>query len=88
MRKRFGVICEKAAAIVIILIVGAVFVLAQGSPRVTGVEPAAAKVGASITVHGENLGKGNVTAADFLMPAASGVGPICKSFDIRTIWEN
>ncbi len=29
--------------------------------------------------------KGNVTAADFLMPAASGVGSFCKSSDIRTI---
>ncbi len=28
----------------------------------TGVEPATAKVGASITVTGENLGKGNVVA--------------------------
>jgi len=35
---------------------------AQGSPRVTGVEPITAKIGASVTVVGENLGKGNVTA--------------------------
>jgi spermidine/putrescine-binding protein len=33
---------------------------AQGSPRVTGVEPATVKVGANITVKGENLTKDNV----------------------------
>lgn len=52
-------------------IVGIVVVLAtalvtgvwgQGSPRVTGVDPATAKVGASVTVKGENLQKENVAA--------------------------
>jgi len=33
---------------------------AQGSPRVTGVEPVTVKVGASLTVKGENLTKDNV----------------------------
>ena len=35
-------------------------VWAQGSPRVTGVDPATAKVGGNITVKGENLTKENV----------------------------
>jgi hypothetical protein len=35
---------------------------AQGSPRVTGVEPATVKVGGNITVKGENLTKDNVAA--------------------------
>ena len=35
---------------------------AQGSPRVTGVEPTGGKVGAQVTVTGENLGKANVVA--------------------------
>src|SRR5258708_10756845 len=34
----------------------------QTSPRVTGVEPATAKIGATVTVNGENLGKSNVAA--------------------------
>lgn len=33
---------------------------AQGSPRVTGVDPTTVKVGANITVKGENLTKENV----------------------------
>jgi hypothetical protein len=37
-------------------------VWAQGSPRVTGVDPATAKVGGNITVKGENLTKENVAA--------------------------
>jgi len=35
---------------------------AQGNPRVTGVDPGTAKIGASLTVKGENLGKSNVSA--------------------------
>lgn len=35
---------------------------AQVSPRVTGVEPSASKVGDSVTVTGENLGKDSVSA--------------------------
>ncbi len=45
-------------------------VLAQGAPRLTGVDPGTGKVGASITVSGENLGKANV-AAVFLSDANS-----------------
>jgi hypothetical protein len=37
-------------------------VFAQASPRVTGVEPSASKVGDSVTVTGENLGKDSVSA--------------------------
>ena len=36
---------------------------AQGSPRVTGVEPTTGKVGSQVTIIGENLGKANVVAA-------------------------
>lgn len=52
---------RKAVCIVSLLLVSA-WLVAQGSPRVTGVEPITAKIGASVTVIGENLGKGNVSA--------------------------
>jgi hypothetical protein len=35
---------------------------AQGSPRVTGVDPSSGKVNDTVTVAGENLGKGTVSA--------------------------
>ena len=35
---------------------------AQGSPLVTGVDPSSGKVNDTVTVAGENLGKGNVSA--------------------------
>src|SRR5258708_38265448 len=35
---------------------------AQGSPRVTGVDPVTAKIGANVSVNGENLSKANVAA--------------------------
>ena len=38
---------------------------AQASPKITGVEPETAKVGASLTVNGENLDKGTVEAIYF-----------------------
>ena len=48
-------------SIVARLFLGAWFVYslawAQAGPKVSGVEPAAGKVGSSITVNGENLGK-------------------------------
>ena len=59
MRVRFTV---SAAVLALLTMVLATGVWGQGSPRVTGVNPAAAKVGASVTVQGENLGKGNVAA--------------------------
>lgn len=37
-------------------------VFAQGSPRVTGVDPSFGKVNDNMTVTGENLGKGTVSA--------------------------
>jgi IPT/TIG domain len=37
-------------------------VFAQGSPRVTGVEPSSGKVNDNVTVMGENLGKDAVSA--------------------------
>jgi hypothetical protein len=47
------------------LLVLATMVLAQGSPRIAGVEPAAGKVNDAVTVTGENLGKESV--AGFLL---------------------
>jgi hypothetical protein len=38
------------------------FVLAQGSPKVTSVDPAMGKVNDTVSVIGENLGKGSVSA--------------------------
>ena len=35
---------------------------AQGAPKVTGVDPSAGKVNDTVTVTGENLGKGTVSA--------------------------
>lgn len=46
-----------AAAVVL-----APLVYAQGTPRVTGVDPTSGKVNDDITVTGENLGKGIVSA--------------------------
>lgn len=37
----------------------------QASPKITGIEPETAKVGASLTVNGENLGKETVEAFYF-----------------------
>ena len=37
-------------------------VFAQGTPRVTGVEPSSGKVNDNVTLTGENLGKGSVSA--------------------------
>ena len=37
-------------------------VFAQGSPGVTGVDPSSGKVNDNVTVMGENLGKGSVSA--------------------------
>jgi hypothetical protein len=47
------------------LLVLATMMLAEGSPRIVGVEPAAGKVNDSVTVSGENLGKESV--AGFLL---------------------
>ena len=47
------------------LLVLATMVLAQGSPRIVGVEPSAGKVNDTLTVTGENLGKESV--AGFLL---------------------
>jgi IPT/TIG domain-containing protein len=44
------------------LLVLATMVLAQGSPRIISVEPAAGKVNDTVTVTGENLGKESVAA--------------------------
>lgn len=48
------------------LLAGALLVaslaLAQGTPRVTGVEPSSGKVNDNVTLTGESLGKGNVSA--------------------------
>jgi hypothetical protein len=47
------------------LLLLATAVLGQGSPRISGVEPAAGKVNDTVTVSGENLGKESV--AGFLL---------------------
>ena len=51
-----------AVTILTVFLWPAIRVPAQGSPRVTGVEPTTARVGANVTVTGENLGKANVTS--------------------------
>ena len=40
----------------------AAFAWAQAGPKLTGVDPASGKVGARLTINGENLGKGSVEA--------------------------
>ena len=62
MNGRFGDKHLRATVCLVSLLLVSVWSAAQGSPRVTGVEPIAAKVGANVTVVGENLGKGNVSA--------------------------
>lgn len=52
----------RTAVCIVSLLLSSAWLVAQGSPRVTGVEPIAAKIGATVTVIGENLGKGNVSA--------------------------
>jgi IPT/TIG domain-containing protein len=44
------------------MLVLATMVLAEGSPRIISVEPAAGKVNDPVTVTGENLGKESVSA--------------------------
>ena len=62
MNVRFGDTHLRATLGVVLFLMGTIGLAAQNSPRVTGVEPITAKVGASVTINGENLGKGNVTA--------------------------
>jgi len=62
MNVRLGDTNLRAVLGVVLLLMGTAGLAAQSSPRVTGVEPIAAKVGANITINGENLGKGNVSA--------------------------
>jgi hypothetical protein len=59
MKVRYTV---RAVVLVLTTIGLAAALWGQGSPRVTGVNPNAAKIGASVTVQGENLGKANVAA--------------------------
>lgn len=53
---------RQVIAIVAVVLMAAATGWSQGSPRVTGVAPASAKVGDSVSVNGENLGKANVSA--------------------------
>ena len=62
MNVRLGDTNLRAALSVVLLLLGSAGLAAQSSPRVTGVEPITAKIGANVTINGENLGKGNVTA--------------------------
>ena len=50
--------CGVAAALLVL----ATIALAQGSPHIAGVEPAAGKVNDPVTVTGENLGKDSIAA--------------------------
>ena len=45
-----------------LLLLAACLAWGQGAPRLTGVDPATAKVGQTVTAAGENLGKGTVIA--------------------------
>jgi hypothetical protein len=62
MNAPFGVIHLRATVCVVLLLLSSAALGAQGSPRVTGVEPVTAKIGATVTVLGENLGKANVSS--------------------------
>ena len=62
MNERFSGRNLRVAICLVSLLLASAWLVAQTSPRVTGVEPVTAKIGASVTVVGENLGKGNVTA--------------------------
>ena len=59
--------CEKRTARFLWAVLAAVAVLvpmlfAEGSPKVTSVDPTTVKANDNATVNGENLGKGNVSA--------------------------
>jgi hypothetical protein len=49
-------------AILVVAALLAPLVIAQGAPRVTGVDPSSGKVNDSVTLTGENLGKETVVA--------------------------
>lgn len=44
------------------LFLSATLLCSQSAPKVTGIDPESGKVGASVTVAGENIGKGTVVA--------------------------
>ncbi len=54
-----------AAAILVVSLALPANVTAQGAPRVSGVDPASGKTGDTVTVNGENLDKGTVSAVYF-----------------------
>ncbi len=56
LRRRPGLALGLAAAVLLLSAIG----FGQGSPRVTGVEPGSGKVNDSVTLAGENLGKGSI----------------------------
>lgn len=53
---------KKLFCVAAIILLGAGALRPQGAPRLTGVEPATAKVGDVVTATGENLAKGTVVA--------------------------
>lgn len=61
---------HRRSSLAAVLILEAALLLAQGAPRLTGVEPVSGKVGGTVTATGENLGKSSV-AAVFLSDANS-----------------
>jgi hypothetical protein len=46
-----------------VIVLLAPFLISQSTPRVTGVEPVAGKVGDNLTITGENLDEGSVAGA-------------------------
>lgn len=61
---------QRSASIAAILLLAAALLLAQGAPRLTGVEPTTGKPGGTATATGENLAKPTVSAV-FLSDANS-----------------
>ena len=73
------------AAAALLTLLG-LLLFAQGSPRVTGVDPSSGKVNDTVTVAGENLGKGAVSAVFlsveslFLTASTRGLSLSLRSF--------
>ena len=60
---------------------------AQGSPRVTSVDPAAAKSGGNVTIHGENLGKANVAGVFVSNSSDDFPGTVVEQSDTKIVMK-
>lgn len=60
---------RKLIVVSAMLLLSAALLCSQSAPKLTGIDPESAKVGANVTVTGENLGKGTVIAV-FLSSAS------------------